>query len=250
MILTYLILFIGVLIVSTLLSFVTTHLCSKSVTFYRLFHSCFFIGIIVHEVSHYIMCILTHTKVTKTNIIPIRNKKDGLSGNITTAKSNFFQTFLISFAPLFVGTYIIGFILFYIFSPAVNYTIALILIYITISIFLTLSPSNADIRMIANSFQSTNKRYTLIQIIVIFIAASISYYLMNFFDIIIFDSLITLFFLVMLFYYIIRYLGLGLIFIYHNIRISRRKIKYTKHKIEVKNRKKNRGNKFSPRTQW
>ncbi len=250
MIVTCLIIFIGVLVISTLLSFVTTHLGSKSITFYRLFHTCFFIGIIVHEVSHYIMCILTHTKVTETNIIPIRNKKGGLSGKIATANSNFFQSLLVSFAPLFIGTYIIGFILFYIFSPVVNYMIALILIYIAISILTQMSPSNTDIRMIAKSFQSTNKRYTVIQIIVIFIASSISYYLMNFFELIIFDSLITLFFLSMLFYYMMRYLGLGLILIHHNIIISRRKIKYTKHKIEVKYRKKKRGNEFSPRTQW
>ncbi len=96
--------------------------------------TCFFIGIIVHEISHYIMSFLTYIKVIKAEILPTTGEQGKLSGSISIEEINFFQPLLVSFASLFIGTYIIGFILIYIFSPAVNYTIAIILIYIGISI--------------------------------------------------------------------------------------------------------------------
>jgi len=250
MIIEYCLIFLGVLTVSSLLSLVTMQLERKSSFWKHFLRSCFFIGIIVHEVSHYIMSFLTHTKVIKTNIMPTVGEQGELSGSISVGETNFFQALLVSLAPLFVGSYIIGFILIYIFSPAVNYTIAIILIYIAISILFMLIPSSEDIQMIGRALHTTSKRYSMIQLIIISVAITISYYVIILYEIAMFDLMMTLFFLTLFFYYGIKYFGLGLNFMFYKIRISRRKTKDVKYKTGVKHRKKNRGREFSPRTQW
>ena len=196
------------------------------------------------------MCFITHTKVIKAEILPRSGEQGKLSGSISIEKINFFQAFLISFAPLFIGTYIIALILHYIITSCVNYTIAIILIYIGISILSMLNPSVEDLRMIGRALQMTDKNYSMIQLIIIFVAISISYYIISFYEIVVYDLLMTLFFLSMFFYYIIKYFGLGLFYLFHKVRISRRTSKDLKYKTKVKHRKKNRGVEYPPSTQW
>ncbi len=249
MILEYFTLFTGVLVISYLLSLLLTHLGSKGATWRRLFHTSFFLGIVVHELTHYLMCLLTHVRVAKTRILPKQDKEGVYNGYIKPAQQlNFFQSILIGFAPLFIGTYIIGFILYYIFNPAVNFTIALFLIYIAISIVSMICPSRSDVIEITHAINQS-KIFTLIQVGIILIVLPISYYLISMYNIVIFDSLLTLFFMTLFFYYIMKYCGFGINYIIHNIIISRKKIKYTKYKVKVKHRRR-RDNEFSPRTQW
>ena len=196
------------------------------------------------------MCLITHVHIAKAKILPKKDEKGVYNGYIKPAQQlNFFQSILIGFAPLFVGTYIIGFILCYIFNPAVNITIALFLIYVVISIMSMISPSRSDVIEITHAINNS-KRFTLIQVGIVLIVLPISYYLIGIYNIVIFDSLLTLFFMTLFFYYLMKYCGRGINYIIHNIKISRKKIKYTKHKMKVKHRRRNRDNEFSPRTQW
>lgn len=204
----------------------------------------------IHELSHYLICLLTHVPVERARIFPDKDDKGNLKGSIKPAQPpNFLQSLLISFAPLIVGTYIIALIIHYVASPDVNYTIAAILIYVAISILTQISPSGSDIRYIFASLKMYRK-YALMQTIILSIALAISYLIIIYYEIFLFDFLLMLSILSMGFYYVIKYSGTLLAIMLNLINFNLKKIKYTKHKTIVKNKYKDKDVEFSPQAQW
>lgn len=68
-----------------------------------------FIGTPIHELSHYLMCLLFRAKVTKVSFFrPFEAQKDGTLGYVSfIPKEGFFSkigNFFIGFAPLIIGT--------------------------------------------------------------------------------------------------------------------------------------------------
>ncbi len=249
MIIEYIWIFLCIWILSFIASCVLTFF-SRTPTTQKIFNAFFFLGIAVHELSHYLMCILTHVPVEKARILPDKDKDGGLKGFIKPAQSpNFLQSLLISFAPLFVGTYIIGLIIHYIASPDVNYTIAAILLYVAISILTQISPSGADFRYIFTSLKLFRK-YAFIQTIILIIALAISYLIIIYYEIFMFDFLVVLSMLSMGFYYVVKYSGMGLAHMLNLINFNLKKIRYTKYKAMEKNRYKDKDVEFSPQAQW
>ncbi len=249
MIIEYIWIFLCIWILSFIASCVLTFF-SRSPTSQKIIRTFFFLGIVVHESSHYLMCLLTHVPVEKARNLPDRDEDDVLTAFIKPVQQpNFLQSLLICFAPLFVGTYIIGFIIHYITSPGVNYTIAAILIYVAISILTQISPSGADIQYIFTSLKLFSK-YALIQTIVLIIALAISYLIIIYYEIFMFDFLVVLSMLSMVFYYVVKYSGIGLSHMLNLINFNLKKIRYTKYKAMAKNRYKDKDVEFSPQAQW
>ncbi len=250
MIFEYFLIFSVILVVSGILGLLITRL-SKNPIMRKICNACFFVGIMVHELSHYMVGRLTYARVKKTNIIPDRTERGGLMGSIQFHDTNFLQSILIGFAPLVVGTYIITFILQYVLEPTANYTIGLFLIYLVVSILVAIGPSKADIVAIPNSFKK-HRNYATRQILMLLISIPIATLLVNTYEILLFDIFLTLAVITAFFYYIIKYVALGTYYLIHTIHINHLKFGLTKYKTRSRKRYKYKDDKveYSPRTQW
>lgn len=72
----------------------------------------FFVGTVVHEMSHFLFAILVGARTGKIELLPrfleerqeSEDRNDGVTlGYVQTQKLNFFQGFFVGLAPLFVG---------------------------------------------------------------------------------------------------------------------------------------------------
>lgn len=248
MILEYLAIFLGILLVSGVFGIIRFRLMVKSPIWYKIFHIFGFIGIMVHELSHYMMCLLTGVKVEKAGIIPERDEKGGLHGYISPGDSSFLQTILISFAPLVIGTYLIAFLLQFVLIVYINILLVILSFFLILSILIAISPSPQDIRTIFIA-ASDNKKYTAFQVALASICVFLSYFIMIFFNFLLFDYLITLFLFTMGTYYSFKYSGIGILALNRAIMSNIRNIKHTRYKTIKKRRYKEKLN-FVPRAQW
>lgn len=71
------------------------------------------IGTVVHELSHYVMCLVFDHKITRAKLFrPIEGKKDGVLGYVEHSynKNSLYQrigNFFIGIAPMIIGTLVI-----------------------------------------------------------------------------------------------------------------------------------------------
>ncbi len=210
-------------------------------------------GIMIHELCHYAMCLLTNVRVAGARIIPKDYPGGGYGGEVTPSKDpNFLQTVLISFAPLFIGTYLVAFILHLILTPGANLTISLILILLIISIIAGISPSKQDIHAISLSWRASGT-YNYIQLGILSIAILLCIFLVDIYSLLVFDALLTYFVLTMILYYVVKYSGYLFKYFFTKVFHCKIRIKRTSYDILKKERKKYKGkNKvpYSPQTQW
>jgi hypothetical protein len=78
---------------------------------YTLFYILFLPGVILHELSHYLMAVLLRVKTGRFSIVP-RNMGDGRIqlGFVETAKADFLRDSIIGFAPLLTGCLFVGYV--------------------------------------------------------------------------------------------------------------------------------------------
>ena len=133
------------------------------------------VGIIFHELCHVFMCIITNTpresvslfkKVESENGTPVKYygevkvNEDGVT---------FIQSFLISFAPLYISFWVFFLLLNLLIHNQVEFLIFILVIYIMVSIVLSAAPSFADLAVIPKIFQRF-PAYSLYQIFLIAIS--------------------------------------------------------------------------------
>jgi len=163
-----------------------------------------FLGVAIHELSHYIISLLVG--VMPKNIFVAHDH--GYVSFKRDQRITFFQMFLISFAPLYITSYLIYLSLKILFSTSLEPLMVFFLVYLILSLFIGAAPSGADIK---NMFivLGENGAYTLYQfflVIVSFFITNAIYttYLLNqvfeewVLSIIIFGCLF-------LFYYVVKY---------------------------------------------
>jgi hypothetical protein len=129
------------------------------------------IGVFFHELAHYLMSLVVG-KMPDSFSIKWQKKTEktngGVYGSISLEKPpSFLQTIIISFAPLYISTWLI-FILWFgvIFTPSFNPLVKIIAIFILISLLLTASPSKGDLQYITYSFRK-DPAYSWYQILLI-----------------------------------------------------------------------------------
>ncbi|UCC20599.1 MAG: hypothetical protein JSV62_04745 [Promethearchaeota archaeon] len=130
----------------------------------------FFIGVLFHEVAHYGISLVSG-KIPEKISIKWRHEEYGVRyphGSVKHFKPpSFLQAVLISFAPLYLSTWLIFFLWFgVIFSPFYDPIIKTISIFFLFSLLLTASPSSQDIVLIGNAFK-TDQKNSLYQILLI-----------------------------------------------------------------------------------
>jgi hypothetical protein len=168
----------------------------------------FFVGVIVHEVSHRTMCALTGVPAYNTRVryrskySPEPNPGGAVSIQYPL-QMTLLQGFLLCFAPLLFGTWIIYFLLQVSFNTFFEPIIRIIAAFCCISIFLAISPSNADLSMLKQSFQNdpTHSFYQIFLIILSFLITWIIIVVHN----LVFPFEFLYYFIIILSYIVLKY---------------------------------------------
>jgi len=182
-----------------------------------------FIGVIIHELSHFIMCKLTGVK---TNGIQIKYRYYGMANphgavrldKYEYQKISFMQALLVSLAPLYISTWLFFFSLGAAFDSTIDPLFRLMAAFLCVSLFLKLTPSPADFSQIRKGF-NRDSSFAIYQIFLVFLSGSIILIIMISYNIgIPFDFLYYIFvgFTYLLLYYVFKVLG----YLIHSIRTS------------------------------
>ncbi|MHA1726899.1 MAG: hypothetical protein ACTSXH_19010 [Promethearchaeota archaeon] len=198
--------FIGIFILSLFVQEIIGYFRSSLL---RAFIYCMsFLGVSIHEFSHYIISLLV-------GVIP-KNISIAYDHGYVSFKRDqritFFQMFLISFAPLYITSYLIYLSLKILFSISLEPLMAFFLVYLIISLFIGAAPSGADIKNVFLTL-GENGAYTLYQfflVIVSFFITNTIYttYLVNYLVNQSFEEWvlsIMIFGCLFLFYYVVKY---------------------------------------------
>lgn len=156
-----------------------------------------FIGIVIHEIAHFLMCMLTG--IQPKGIRASYREQEGKVLIHNLDHLSFLQAFLICFAPLLVSSYIAYLCIHVMFLTNIVFVLKIICAVVFISILLHARPSRPDLRLFKNSF-SRDPLYSMYQIglviisglIVFFLRLSLPYYL-TFIDYILIGIFYTMF---------------------------------------------------------
>lgn len=183
-------------------------------------HLIFFVGVIVHELCHRIMCTLAGVP---TDGISVKYRDNygqtspyGFVRTRSMYQINFMQGVLISFAPLLIGVWIIYMLLIVTFSPMFDPVIRIITGVCSFSVFITLTPSQADLSMIKFSFQNDPSR-GLYQIGLVLAAFLLSWVLVGIYNIVLPVEFLY-YFIIIGFYFGLKYTITFLKWIINKIR--------------------------------
>jgi len=172
-----------------------------------------FIGIFVHELAHYTLGILFGTKMGK---ITVRYRSSEISkvaphgrvDNPEYERQSFIQAFMISFAPLFVSTFLFMFCLDIVFHIQTEIWIKVIAVVFSVSLLIGSEPSGQDVKLVGRKFND-NPRYSLYQIFLVVLSGVIVWIFIDLYIIILpFEVLyyIEYFIFVALFYYSLKFI--------------------------------------------
>ena len=143
----------------------------------------FYVGVIFHELSHYITCLMVGIKPEQIKV-KWRNEKFGFRsphGSVRLSRiPTFLQALVVSIAPLCFSTWLIfgllyGVVLNSIFDPIIK----VIAIFLIVSLFLTAAPSSVDLQMITRSFRE-NTSHSWYQVLLVSVSTCILWFILIF----------------------------------------------------------------------
>ena len=116
-----------------------------------------FVGIISHEMGHYLACKVCNVEVT--NIKLLRFSKTGIDGFITVKKSrNFVTSFFIMMGPILLSSSIMALLyLYYLTLNETDVILKLIISFFLLSLLLGQLPSSTDMKNTLNEFEKNPK---------------------------------------------------------------------------------------------
>ncbi|MHA1335519.1 MAG: M50 family metallopeptidase [Promethearchaeota archaeon] len=174
-----------------------------------------FLGVIIHELSHYLMCLIAGVSAHKIQIHLTKSGTINPHGSIKIKKPeevSFLQALLISLAPLFICTWLFLQSLKFILNNNSIFFWKVIASIFCISLLLGATPSLPDIKQISAAFHR-NKYYSIYQISLLIISSFASFYIiiLYYLNSIISLDIIFLFYIILIYVglkYIIRFIGL------------------------------------------
>lgn len=205
---------IPIIIGFLLFSIVVSYLLLKYIpgTFKKIVIGFMVVGIIIHELFHLLMCLITNTPVERVNLLERIKSEERpgykvyeFSGSVTVNRSkgiSFLQAVLVAVAPLFFSFWIFFLLLHQVIHPT-NEIIFFICLFIVLSIMFSAAPSSADILCIPRAFRD-NPSYSVYQILLLFLSILLVWLLIPFLEFLTIHETI-LYLSIMLFYYLLKY---------------------------------------------
>lgn len=205
---------IPIIIGFLLFSIVVSYLLLKYIpgTFKKIVIGFMVVGIIIHELFHLLMCLITNTPVERVNLLERIKSEERpgykvyeFSGSVTVNRSkgiSFLQAVLVAVAPLFFSFWIFFLLLHQVIHPT-NEIIFFICLFIVLSIMFSAAPSSADILCIPRAFRD-NPSYSVYQILLLFFSILLVWLLIPFLEFLTIHETI-LYLSIMLFYYLLKY---------------------------------------------
>jgi hypothetical protein len=133
-----------------------------------------FIGIVIHEVAHFLMCLLTG--IPPTGIRTSYRDQEGEVMIHDLSHLSFIQGFLICFAPLFISSYIAYLCIHVMFLTSAVFFIKVIAGVVFISILLHARPSISDLKVFRSTF-TDDPLYSMYQIALIVLSGLIVFFM-------------------------------------------------------------------------
>jgi hypothetical protein len=133
-----------------------------------------FIGVFVHELAHYTLGVVFGAKMGKITV-RYRNREvpkvspHGWVDNPEYERQSFIQAFMISFAPLFVSTFLFMFCLDIILHIQTEVWIKFIAVVFCVSLLIGSEPSGQDVKLVGRKFNK-DPRYSIYQIFLVLLS--------------------------------------------------------------------------------
>ena len=207
-----------------------------------------FIGVFIHELSHFLMCLLVGVRPTGFHV-KLRSPRTGRvapNGYVSTDPRNrsFLQAALIALAPLVIATWLLFWCLTLAFTETLDLLLRIIAGFLCISLLLGGAPSGPDFKYI-NYWFKRDPKYFIYQIFLVSLSGIIVWLMLSFYEVVL--PLDILFFgLVGICYYPLKYFFSSINRLIHSIQFNRHSTinykKYTQrrfkpakpHKIKMK----------------
>ncbi|MFX1356704.1 MAG: hypothetical protein ACFFA8_05405 [Promethearchaeota archaeon] len=199
------------------------------------------IGVFIHELSHYVMCLMVRVKA-KGFMVKYRSEITGKvapHGSVTLPefeKISVMQAFMVSIAPLLISTFLFLLCLDILFMVGVNLVESIIISIIALSLLIGSRPSGPDIMRIFNAYEQ-NPRYSLYQIGLVVLSMMIVFFFVDFSMFIVpfeFIIYIIFFFFVIGGYFMLKYTFQLIMSIFRSFRNS----PFSQRKIHLRRRHK------------
>ncbi|KKN48863.1 hypothetical protein LCGC14_0648680 [marine sediment metagenome] len=167
---------IGFLIFSVIFSYITLKYVGPP--FSGIIRGLAMVGIVIHEICHILMCIITRTPIEKVSLIKKVDFKEEQGfeyyGEVLTNadRVSFLQAALIGLAPLFISFWIFFSLLEMLTTIQVDAVVFTVSVFIMISISLSAAPSIPDLSIILKAFQNDfyNSMYQIFLLLISFLS--------------------------------------------------------------------------------
>ena len=178
---------IGFMLFSIVVSYLILHYIPEP--YIKIFIGIMIVGIIIHELFHYLMCLITNTPVEKVNLLEKIKKEERqgyrryeFNGSVLIKSNNnisLLQAVLVSFAPLVFSFWIFFLILDQVIHPT-NEIIFFVCLFLILSIIFSAGPSSTDLACIPRAFRE-NPEYSFYQILLLFLSILMVWWIIPFF---------------------------------------------------------------------
>ena len=202
------------------------------------------IGIIIHELTHVLMCLITKTPIKRIILLEkvnrIGNRKDEFNygGKVLVddfSKLKFLQALLIGLAPIYISFWLFLFLLQQIILMELDVLLFYISIFIMISIFLGAAPSFADLSLIPKAFNN-DPTYSLYQTFILLLSFGTIWLISSAYQVIYLHEIIF-YSIVFLTYYVLKYLFRGIKGLIHLLVRNINRRRSTLYRLQKSERK-------------
>lgn len=186
---------VGFAVFSTITSYILLKYAPNPL--HAIFRCIAVVGIIIHELSHALMCVVTNTRI---RTIKLLERSDGKSsfglkyGGRVELKDyirlSFLQALLIGFAPIYISFWLFFFLWEQLKIPNLDVLIFYVYLFIMISLVLSAAPSFADVLAIFGAFQF-DWRYSMYQVGLTILSVCTVWFVVTYYQIQFFHEIVT-----------------------------------------------------------